>query len=295
MQALHGSKAGIVILWAVVDDETSKTGEKVSEPSSSLSEQRLSLKLRGSAPADIRNVSFPVSVRGYDRRAVDAYVARVNNIIAELEVSRSPQAAVRHALDRLSEQTSGILQEARESAEQITASARADAEEMTAHAKAEAAEIVVNASDLADATKAEADEILANAKAEAEKTLAASRAEAAERRKRVEEEIAAARKEALNWVRELHSDAEAVSDERREMLDDIHGMATRLEKVAGAAARRFPPRDLAKEAEEALRESETEGETEPTELAAADERTDGMPMVASHESGDGQPPGKTPK
>ena len=276
----------------MVDDQASKRVE--SEPSAGPPEQRLSLKLRGSAPADIRNVSFPVSVRGYDRRAVDAYVARVNNIIAELEVSRSPQAAVRHALDRLSEQTSGVLQQARESAEQITASARADAEETTAHAKAEAAEIVVNASDLADATKAEADGILANAKAEAEKTLAASRAEAAERRKRVEEEIAATREEALSWVRELHSDAEAVSDERREMLDDIHGMATRLEEVAGAAARRLPPRDLSKEAEKAMRESKTGAGTEPPGTAAADERTEAMPVVASHEGAD-EPRDEKPK
>jgi DivIVA domain-containing protein len=278
----------------VANDEVSKTGEKESKPSPSPPKQVHSFKLRGSAPAEIRNVSFPVSIRGYDRDAVDAYVARVNNVIAELEVSRSPQAAVRHALDRLSEQTSGILQEARESAEQITASARTDAQESIAHAKAEAADIVVNASDQADTTKAEADEILANARAEAEKTLAASRAEAAERHRRSEEEIAALREEALNWVRELNADTEAVSEERSEMLDDIHGMATRLEQVAGAAARRFPPRDLAKQAEEGMRESEAEAGSEPTEVAATDARTGAMPAVVTHEAGEDEAPEKKP-
>jgi cell division septum initiation protein DivIVA len=277
----------------MVDDESSEASQK-SEPSPGPSEQRLSLKLRGRAPADIRPGSFPVSVRGYDSRAVDAYGARVNSVIAELEVSRSPQAAVRHALDRLSEQTSGILQEARESAEQITASARADAEETTAHAKAEAAEIVVNASELADATKAEAAEILAHAKAEAEKTLAASLAEAEERRKQVDEEIAAARQEAMDWVRQLHSDTEAVSEERREMLDDIHGMAERLEELAGAAARRLQPRDLPRETEEAMRESEAGAETKPTEIAAPDDRTEAMPVVVSREGAD-ESPDETPK
>jgi DivIVA domain-containing protein len=279
----------------VVDDEVSKTGEKESEPSPSRPKQGHSFELRDHAPAEIRNVSFPVSVRGYDRRAVDAYVARVNNVIAELEVSRSPQAAVRHALERLTEQTSGILQEAREAAEQITASARAEAEESTAHAKAEAAEIVVNASDQADATTAEADEILTNARAEAEKTLAASRAEAAERRKRSEQEIAALREEALNWVRELHADTAAVSEERGEMLDDIHGMATRLEELAGAAASRFPARDLAEEAEAGMREPEPGAETEPTGVAAADKPTRAMPAVESHEGGDDQASDEEPK
>ena len=46
-------------------------------------------------PTEIRNVSFPVLVRGYERAAVDAYVQRVNRAIAELEVGRSPHAAVR--------------------------------------------------------------------------------------------------------------------------------------------------------------------------------------------------------
>ena len=49
-------------------------------------------------PKEIRNVSFPGSVRGYDREAVDDYVKSVNRVIAELEISSSPRAAVRHAL-----------------------------------------------------------------------------------------------------------------------------------------------------------------------------------------------------
>ena len=44
--------------------------------------------------AGVRDVSFPIVMRGYDRAAVDAYVTRVNRIIAELQVSRSPQSAI---------------------------------------------------------------------------------------------------------------------------------------------------------------------------------------------------------
>src|SRR5205823_3153632 len=69
---------------------------------------------RTRVPADIRNVAFPAAMRGYDRDAVDAYVRRVNRVIAELEVTRSPQAAVRHAVERVGEQTKTILDEARE-------------------------------------------------------------------------------------------------------------------------------------------------------------------------------------
>src|SRR5919204_36617 len=54
---------------------------------------------------DARGVKFPAAVRGYDRAAVDRYVKEVNRLIAELEISASPEAAVRHALDEVSEET----------------------------------------------------------------------------------------------------------------------------------------------------------------------------------------------
>jgi DivIVA domain-containing protein len=100
------------MLEALVDDDSPQAGERESELLT---------------PKEIRNVSFPGSVRGYDRSAVDAYVTRVNRVIAELQVSSSPRAAVRHALEQVGEQTSGILQRAREAAEEITASARQEA------------------------------------------------------------------------------------------------------------------------------------------------------------------------
>ncbi|HEX2427378.1 MAG TPA: DivIVA domain-containing protein, partial [Gaiellaceae bacterium] len=119
-------------------------------------------------PNEIRDVSFPSAVRGYDRSAVDAYVRRVNRVIAELQMSSSPRAAVRHALEQVGEQTSTILQRARETAEEITASARQEAEETTARAKAEAAEIVLNASTESDRARADAGTLVAEATAEAE-------------------------------------------------------------------------------------------------------------------------------
>jgi DivIVA domain-containing protein len=108
----------------MVENE-SQTAEAEGESAPEETAEKLTVQeLRHHVPAEIRNISFPVSVRGYDRHAVDAYVARVNRVIAELEVSRSPQAAVRHALDRVGEQTITILNEARESAEKIADAAK---------------------------------------------------------------------------------------------------------------------------------------------------------------------------
>jgi DivIVA domain-containing protein len=242
-------------------DNLSKADEK-SPPAAEPTEDAPSFNLRGEVPGEIRNVSFPVAVRGYDRRAVDAHIQRVNRVIAELEVSRSPKAAVRAAVDRVSEQTKGILQQARESAEQITAAAREEAEQVIAAAKAEAAELVVNASTDADRARAEAEQTVADARSSAAEIVARSEADAAERLRRSEEEIAALQEEAEARMRELQADTEAVWTQRRELLGDIDGMATRLQEAAAAAAARFTPEETAPPAEP---------EGEPTLVVPPDE------------------------
>lgn len=219
------------------------------------------------ASKEIRNVSFPGSVRGYDRTAVNAYVERVNRVIAELEMRSSPRAAVRHALEQVGEQTSGILQRARETAEEITASARQEAEETTARAKAEAAETVVDASTHADRAKAEATQLIAQAKAEAERILTEARAEAERILARTRDEVAALRDEGEARLRELHADIATTWKDRRELLDDVHGIAKRLEAAASRAAARMPPQEPEERAGEATLELQ---ETEPTQVTTRD-------------------------
>ena len=212
---------------------------------------------RRGVPREIGDVSFAVSVRGYDRGAVDAYVSRVQHLVAELEVTRSPEAAVKQALERVGEQTKGILERVGETAEQITVAARQDAEESTAAAKQEAEDIVANA-------KAAAAESIASSKAEAEATVAQARKEAAEHRQRAKDEVAALREEAEARMRELHADTETIQHERGQLLDDIHEIAARVEGVASAADARFPPPEEAEQAEEGTLQSGAAGETKPT-------------------------------
>ena len=219
---------------------------------------------------DIRNVSFPGAVRGYDRSAVDAYVKRVNRVIAELEMRSSPRAAVRHALEEVGEQTSGILQRARETAEEITASARHEAEETTARAKAEAAEIIVNASGEADGAKAEASQLIAKATAEGEGIVAEARAEAERLIARTRDEAAALREESEARLRELHADIATTWKERRELLDDVRGIATKLEAAASRAAARMAPPGSGERADEARPQLEAAAEPEPTEVSTTE-------------------------
>jgi len=219
--------------------------------------------LRQFVPRDLFDVSFPVSVRGYERGAVDAYVERVNRVIAELKVSGSPPAAVRHALDQAGEKVDGLLRAARGAAEQITTSAREEAEENAELIKAEAVKFVVDRNAEADRLKAEADEltakagadaeaalgkakaeaseVLAGARAEAQDLLARSQAEAVERRRRLEEELAALQEEAERRLREIKADTQAVWRERDQMLDGIRVMANDLVGIAKESVARLQP------------------------------------------------------
>jgi cell division septum initiation protein DivIVA len=92
-------------------------------------------------PLAVVDADFPSALRGYDRVAVDEYVRQTRRLVAELQATRSPEAAVRRALERVGEQISGILQRAHETAEQITAQSRSEAEDRLEQARLEAAQI----------------------------------------------------------------------------------------------------------------------------------------------------------
>jgi DivIVA domain-containing protein len=115
--------------------------------------------VRDDEVAGLRQPDFPVALRGYDREAVDAYVDHVNRVIADLQASRSPQAAIRNALDQVGEETSGILERAHETADGITARSRAQAEERIQGAETEARELVRSAETRVRMLDTDADEI----------------------------------------------------------------------------------------------------------------------------------------
>jgi DivIVA domain-containing protein len=202
--------------------------------------------VRDALAQEIRDPSFSSSIRGYDRDDVDRYVERVNQLIAELQISVSARAAVRHALERVGEQTSGILQHARETAEEITSSAREEAEETIARANAEAGDVVARAErevgQLAAEARAEAErttiaveastrELLERAREEAERTRARACDDAEARLRQVREEIGSLRDEADTTMRSLQVEIEAIAEQRRARLDEVREIAMRLEQL----------------------------------------------------------------
>lgn len=109
----------------------------------------------------VADPAFPTALRGYDRLSVDAYVEQASQLVAELQATRSPEAAVRRALERVGVEVSAILQRAHETAEKITAQSRIEAEDRLEAAREEAAQIVEAAKGRVRDLDAETDRIWA--------------------------------------------------------------------------------------------------------------------------------------
>ena len=93
---------------------------------------------RGKASDQIRERSFPIAMRGYDRAAVDAFVQEVLELVIELEGKQSDEAVVQRKLEEVGEETAGILQRAHETADEIAARSRSQAEGRLQRAEREA-------------------------------------------------------------------------------------------------------------------------------------------------------------
>jgi DivIVA domain-containing protein len=152
--------------------------------------------------AEVRDVDFPVAMRGYDRAAVDAYVSRVNRLLAELQITAAPESAIRHALDEVADETRGILERAHETGEEITRRSRAQADDRLQRAEREAEDV-----------RSSADTYVAEIRGVAERQLQA-----------------------------LQADADSVSREREAVLTNLRELAQRLEQIAAEATERYPTR-----------------------------------------------------
>lgn len=159
----------------------------------------------GRLPADpvplVADVDFPTTLRGYDRIAVDAYVRKTSQLVAELQATHSPDAAVRRALERVGEEVSGILQRAHETADEITTSARSHAEELGQSSRSQAGERL-------EAARRDAAEITASAE---------------------------------QRLKELDAETDRIWIERRRIVDDARELSRQLLALADSAAERFPP------------------------------------------------------
>jgi DivIVA domain-containing protein len=209
----------------------------------------------------VRDVNFPLVMRGYDRRAVDKYVADVAQLVAELEATQTREGVVQRALDEIGEQTSGILQRAHETAEEIAARSRSQAEGRIQRAEKEA-ELARRDAD------AYAEQIVTETR-----RLWADRQRLIEEMRQLADEVLGVADDALERVQEPRMEyAEETTEE------GVPGVASQEEEGVPAVAAqeeaepRQPKREGGPQAERVRGEGNGSGELD--EQAAAERSTD---------------------
>lgn len=198
-----------------------------------LPRSRASASERARLARAVRNVEFPVALRGYDREAVDRYVEEVNRVIAELEVSASPESAVRHALEEVADETRGILERAHETAEEITARSRARADDRLQQGVREADQVRAQAA-------REAEETREAAEREARELTDTAARESQHMRVTAERQVAEMQGRAEARVQELDRSAQRIWGERRRLIESLNSLVQELQGIAEAEAGRFP-------------------------------------------------------
>jgi cell division septum initiation protein DivIVA len=88
---------------------------------------------------------FPLVIRGYDRRAVDEYLEATSARLAEVEALELPSVAVKEAIERVADDTGGILKQAHETADSVMTRAREEADRMVREARDEADQTIASA------------------------------------------------------------------------------------------------------------------------------------------------------
>lgn len=204
---------------------------------------------------EAREVEFPIGLRGYERGAVDRYVEWVNRLLAELEMSSSPESAIRHALDEVSEETRDILQHAHKTADEITARSRSKADDRLQEAEREAQEIreaaQQEAKETRDAAQHEAHELRELATTEAQNLREVAQQEAQELRETAlretselrdvtTQEMTDLKETSAREIKQLRASAQRETDEtrktvRRETDEMLESAEARTQELARSA------------------------------------------------------------
>jgi DivIVA domain-containing protein len=128
----------------------------------------------------LRAADFGVARRGYDRRQVDEFLARIARRI-EAETQSFDPDALKRQLQRVGESTTGILTAAEETARKLHSDAAQEAEELRRSATEAAERLRSEASEFAQATREQAVEEARRLTLEATQKVESATAEAERR------------------------------------------------------------------------------------------------------------------
>ena len=165
----------------------------------------------------IRNATFTLTRRGYDRREVDSYLSKLADWLGGGGADQVHADTIKHELDLIGRKTSKILTSAQEAAESLRADAKLEAREIVEDARISIESTRKAADDYAQKAREEADGIAGRAREVAEGQTAQIRNEAEAHSARVRQEADAyatkARDEADGYAKRVRGEADAHATE----------------------------------------------------------------------------------
>lgn len=161
----------------------------------------------------IRNATFTLTRRGYDRREVDSYLSKLADWLEGGGGDQVHSDAIKHELDRIGRKTSKILTAAQEAADSIRNEAQHEAREIVEDARISTESTRKAAEDYARRAREEVSGIGEKAREEAEEHSRRVESEAESRAARVRQEADAhavkVRAEADEYAKRVRGEADA--------------------------------------------------------------------------------------
>ena len=170
----------------------------------------------------IRSATFPIGRRGYEKREVDRFLAKLADWLETGGADQSRAEIVRRDLERVGKQTGRILTDAHDAGEQIRADAERDAARTAEEAEARANEIRAAAERYASETRGAADADAEKARADGEKILQRARTEA----ERIVSEGNQRRSNIEAVIADLEARRDAVLADMQRLSSELAGTAT---------------------------------------------------------------------
>jgi DivIVA domain-containing protein len=151
--------------------------------------------------AELRQASFPQARRGYDRRAVHAFLDRVADWVEAQAGGGSADPGLTSELEKVGERTAGILTAAEEAAAKLRREAKEYADDFRQNAEEETRKTTLNASQRAD-------EMIAEAESKAEGII---------------DEAIARRRKLNQSITSLTERRDEIADEAQRLADELLG------------------------------------------------------------------------
>lgn len=222
---------------------------------------------------ELRTLQFPTERRGgYDRRAVDAYLAELADWLETGGDDEARRAVIQRAMSEVGERTGAILAAAQESAEKLTADTQSEVERIRSETEQEAARTRSDADAYSAGLRADADAYSTETRAAADEharlTAETAAAEAKALREEAEERLRKAEEEAAARTRGIEEEIAGLVRKRRDVVANLEQLDAEMRlAIEGPGERDL---ELPERVEAAVDSPEALAGNEPTEVDEAE-------------------------